>query len=226
MLHLPGQVERAIGPVGPRTSPRINAPASKTVWLDLMREFIGAGRSCAVCNAVMLVERGRRPVTLVRPVARASALAALRRAWPIVELHPHRRHGQLLAAVARCCSVFEMRLSRQPTDVLKLLDDARYERSPSIAATVTAPPTASSREGRAGGRGSRRAGFTGAPGSAGASPSQTCIMCVAHGRRRLRSRGNRHASFTFASPSICLVRRSRPMPIPPCAGMPCLNAAR
>jgi hypothetical protein len=126
LLHLPGQLERAI--TGPGTSPR--QLSHVTGWVDLEAEYPGSTLMHAECDAVMIIERGRRPVTLVRPVTRTAALMALRRNWPIVELHPHRRHGQLLASVSRHCRVFELRLSRNPADILKLLDDARFERTP------------------------------------------------------------------------------------------------
>jgi hypothetical protein len=142
MLHLPGRVERAGVTTASGIVPRVTAVrAAAPVWVDLTRENLGASQNHAFCNAVMIVERGRRPVPFVRPVTRASALTALRRAWPITELHPHRRHGQLLAAVSRQCRVFETRLSRNPTDVLKLLDDARYERAASSVETTVVART-------------------------------------------------------------------------------------
>jgi len=136
MLHMPGQIERAPSRVGAT----LRHDPSSGGWVDLEADFPGSTLAHARCDAVMIIERGRRPVTLVRPVTRTASLMALRRSWPIVELHPHRRHGQLLASVSRHCRVFEMRLSRNPTDILKLLDDARHERTPAaqIEATVVA----------------------------------------------------------------------------------------
>ena len=47
-----------------------------------------------------------------------------------------------------------------------------------------------------------------------------------YGRTRLRSRGNRQASFTLARPRIFCVSRSRPMAKPPCGGQPYLKIDR
>ncbi|HEX8522758.1 MAG TPA: hypothetical protein VF669_10915, partial [Tepidisphaeraceae bacterium] len=40
------------------------------------------------------------------------ATGALRASWPIVELHPQRRHGQLAGKLAQRCACYEVTLSR------------------------------------------------------------------------------------------------------------------
>jgi hypothetical protein len=126
MFGLPGKVQRV----------RDAQPGATEQWVDLTREFCGASAERATCDAVLLVDRGRRPVAHLKSLPRTSALVALRRAWPIMQLHAQRKLSQLLARLARECKCFEARFSRAPKDVLRLLDDARYNRAPAVEASV------------------------------------------------------------------------------------------
>jgi hypothetical protein len=90
-------------------------------WIDLMSAHAGAERRHAFCEAVFVVEAGRRPLARVRPIDAAKAIHLLRSAWPIVELHPNRRHGQLPARLAQRCATYQLRLSRDPKELLKML---------------------------------------------------------------------------------------------------------
>ena len=47
-----------------------------------------------------------------------------------------------------------------------------------------------------------------------------------YGSRRLKSLGNNVVSLTLSSFIIFIVRRSIPIPRPPCGGIPCLNALK
>ena len=47
-----------------------------------------------------------------------------------------------------------------------------------------------------------------------------------YGSSLLISLGNKQASLTLSSPSNCMVSRSRPIPSPPCGGIPKRNASR
>ncbi len=58
-------------------------------------------------------------------MAHADALNTLRRAWPLPELHPNRRQGQLPAKLARHCRCAEAHLSRDPRDLVTILDSLR-----------------------------------------------------------------------------------------------------
>ena len=120
MLHLPGRVER-------HRSPRVRSVARDPngQWIDLESEFCGSAVTHGNCTHVLLIEPGRRPTPMLRQIPRSNALPALRRAWPIVELHPHRVNGQFPTKLSRRCDVFAARLSQRPQDLLDLLDAAR-----------------------------------------------------------------------------------------------------
>lgn len=110
MLHLPGTVER-----------------SHQAMVDLEGEFPGAAIGQAQCDTVVLIEPGRRPSPHLRRVGTHNALPALRRAWPIVELHPNRLNGQMPAKLARRCQVYSARLTDRPQDLLDQLEAARAQ---------------------------------------------------------------------------------------------------
>lgn len=113
LWHMPGQVERL--------------PAQ---WVDLMGEYCGAGQDYAACDAVVIIEPGRRLRAGLHAIPQAQAMQALRQAWPITELHPQRRHGQLPMQLAQHCRCCRMELSRNPQDLLDLL---AFLRAPSFA---------------------------------------------------------------------------------------------
>jgi hypothetical protein len=132
MLRVPGMIERVPGEARMRSA----ASAPPPTWVDLTREFCGASADHAHCDAVLLVDRGRRPVAHLKSLPRTNAVIGLRRAWPIMQLHAQRKLSQLHAHLARECRCFEARLSREPQDVLKLLEAARYNRVSPVEATV------------------------------------------------------------------------------------------
>ena len=138
MLRVPGMVERTPNEARARiASATANAP---TTWVDLTHEFVGASADHAHCDAVLLIDRGRRPVAHLKALPRTNAVIGLRRAWPIMQLHAQRKLSQLHAHLARECRCYEARLSRSPQDVLRLLDDARHNRAGAVEATVHLKP--------------------------------------------------------------------------------------
>jgi hypothetical protein len=119
-MHLPGRVER-ISP------PRLRAAATsggsvKAGWVDLAAEHCGITQRHAFADAVLLIDRVRRPAPMLKPIPSAAALPLLRTAWPIIELHPRRRHGQVITALAQQCALFECQLSRSTDDLLIMID--------------------------------------------------------------------------------------------------------
>jgi hypothetical protein len=120
MLHLPGRVER-------NPTPRLRSMGANANegWVDLESEFCGSAATHGTVTHVLVIEPGRRPTPLLRQIPKSHALPALRRAWPIVELHPHRVNGQFPAKLSHRCNVFAARLSQRPQDLLELLDTAR-----------------------------------------------------------------------------------------------------
>lgn len=80
----------------------------------------GDTRESTRCDAVVMVEPSRRAVSRFDELPRTLSLEALRRHWPIIPLHRSRRQISVkLASQARCC---EVQLSRQPGDLLKLVN--------------------------------------------------------------------------------------------------------
>jgi hypothetical protein len=134
LLQMPGQIER-------ESSPRLReaAPGLAPRWVDLTYEYCGVVRHSAFCDAVLAVEPGRRPNAHVTQVSGQRASDHLRRAWPIAELHPFRRHGQLPIKLAQLTRCYQAQLSRRPEDLLVLLDSIR---SPSARNTLTLPSAA------------------------------------------------------------------------------------
>lgn len=119
LLHLPGAVERFTGP-------RLRSTAEPAGdWVDLCAHNPGSRQNHAFCDAVLIAEPGRRPRAHLRRAEPRNALCALRRGWPILDLHPHRRYGHLPGKLAQHCQVAEVQLSRDPRDLLALLESLR-----------------------------------------------------------------------------------------------------
>ena len=121
LLHVPGAVYR-----GPRLRTAVGGGDGVSDWVDLYDAFPRAKQHHAFCDAVLVAEPGRRPRASLRDVAEpAEALHLLRQAWPIVELHPHRRHSPLPLRMSQVCRCAEVQLSRKPADLVTLLDDVQ-----------------------------------------------------------------------------------------------------
>jgi hypothetical protein len=122
MLHVPGHIERGDGR---RFKSLTSLGVASSRWTDLAAEVPGVSRFHAFCDAVLLVEAGRRPEAWVREVANDNLQNTLRRHWPIDELHPLRRPSRMLTRLASKCRLFEARLSRHPEDLLRFVDGIR-----------------------------------------------------------------------------------------------------
>lgn len=133
LLHLPGVVERGPAPPGARhrsfarfdefgLSPRLAPAGCGSQWLDLNGQFPGSAQHHAFCDAVLVAGPGRRARAATRELEPPDALHLLRQAWPIVELHPHRRHSTLPLKLSRQCRCVEATFSRDTTELLQLLD--------------------------------------------------------------------------------------------------------
>jgi hypothetical protein len=128
LLHLPGMVERSFVPRLRAASSEGNAgggAVSDRAWVDLSNEYLGSWQNHAFCDAVLIADGGRRGTARLRDVAPESALEALRQTWPLVELHPQRRHGLLPMKLAQHTRVCELQLSRTPAELLDLLATLR-----------------------------------------------------------------------------------------------------
>lgn len=120
LLHLPGRVERSLKPRLRTISPEQGA------WVDLMEDSSGAWQNHAFCDAVLIAEAGRRPKAHLRDIGAAESIHLLRRIWPIAELHPSRRQSHMASRLAQTCRCAELQLSRNPKDLLALLNTLRY----------------------------------------------------------------------------------------------------
>jgi hypothetical protein len=125
LLHLPGWVERSVGPrlrivvAGEQTG---SAPDG---CVDLTAGRHGAVQRHAFCDAVLVTEPARVSQAHVRDLAATEAASALRRAWPIVEVGHADHTGSLIDGLLRACRIAEVQLSRNPRDLLAILSDLR-----------------------------------------------------------------------------------------------------
>jgi hypothetical protein len=133
LLMLPGRVERPVPP-GMRLSTTGDAAPA---WVDLMREHDAAQQYHGWCDAVLVVDPGRRPRADVRPLDRGAAGNLLRQAWPIYELHPNRRHGQLPGRLSTKVPCYQLHLSRDPRDLLKILATLKAPAATAVVRPVT-----------------------------------------------------------------------------------------
>ncbi len=123
MLHVPGWVER-------QTAPRLRYQGIEPAVgrLDLNGEFANSFRHHAFCDVALIAQPGRRPQAHLRELGHSAAINVLKRAWPLVDLRPQRRLGQLPPRLAHSCMCAELQLSRDPQDLLRLLDGIRPPR--------------------------------------------------------------------------------------------------
>ncbi len=120
LLHMPGVIQRdASSPAAAA------APVGGEGYVDLRHEHRRAWQNHAFCDAVVIVEPGRRARPNLRCVDEGDAQQVIRQAWPITELHPQRRWGQFPAKLAASCRVAEVQLSRDPKDLPALLRTLR-----------------------------------------------------------------------------------------------------
>jgi hypothetical protein len=125
LLHMPAPIQRS-----PRPQPRAaadgpGAPSGAATWVDLTEEYPGCGQNHAFCDAVLVADPARRAHANLKPLDGAAAATLLRQAWPVVELHPSRRHSALPLRLAQLCQGAELQLSRNPAELLPLLEAFR-----------------------------------------------------------------------------------------------------
>ncbi len=98
--------------------------------------FRGVVRQRAECDSILIVAAGRRSVASVQPIDGAIALAELRRAWPMPDLHSHRRPSKILSGLAHQSSLFDVQLARNATDILPLIESVRAPARPKVAVSL------------------------------------------------------------------------------------------
>ena len=113
--------------------------ANEDRWVDLHAAFPRSLAHHAYCDLILVCGAGRRDQVRVKQVGWAGAMNVLRRAWPTVDLPPGRRGGKLVSKMASRVRVVETQLSREPGDLLSVLDLFRRSPMPTHLAPATVP---------------------------------------------------------------------------------------
>lgn len=159
MLHLPGHILEKASPIAPGIRSGVRGDRSQDTipakretglgahailptedrWVDLHAAYQRSVAHHAYCDLILVCGPGRREQVRVKQVGWAGAMNVLRRAWPTVDLPPGRRGGKLVSKMASRVRVVEMQLSREPEDLLKVLDLYRRSPAPTHLASATLP---------------------------------------------------------------------------------------
>ena len=120
LLEMPGS---AVRPPLPRVAhhPAVLQPR----WTDLTADSPATRARHAFCQAALVVDTGRRGSAGLRRLGASAAVNVLRRAWPILELHPHRGYAKLPLKLARHCQVCELQLPANPGELPAALESLR-----------------------------------------------------------------------------------------------------
>lgn len=115
LLHMPGLVQKRI-----ETDLR-----SSSHWVDLTAYNANLAEHRAWCNAVLMIDAGRRHRASVRAWSAEDGATVTRLSWPLPDLHPNRRHAPLASRLAAACRCYQLQLSRNPNDLYSLLESIR-----------------------------------------------------------------------------------------------------
>jgi hypothetical protein len=122
LLRMPGRVERSpIPQLRSKSRAILSSTPTQTEWIDLATD---AATNCnyAWCEAVFVVEPGRRAASRMTALNGASATAAVRRAWAMPDVSHLNRQAQLATRLGQTCGVFQVELSRDPRALLRLIE--------------------------------------------------------------------------------------------------------
>ncbi len=139
MLHLPGHILEKAAPIAPNTRIGERTPATQDRWIDLHAAHPRSLAHHAYCDLILVCGPGRREQVRVKQVGWAGAMNVLRRAWPTVDLPPGRRGGKLVSKMASRVRVVETQLSREPNDLIKVIDLYRKAPIPTHLSPTIAP---------------------------------------------------------------------------------------
>jgi hypothetical protein len=123
LLAMPGMVQQR--PASPGAAPE---------WIDLTATNPLSVQPQASCSAVLAIDSGRRPRASLQAWSADDAAMVLRLAWPIPELHPQRRCGQLATRLAQICPCYRVQLSHEPGEWVSLLESLRSAAPARVAA--------------------------------------------------------------------------------------------
>jgi len=149
MLHLPGHVLQKQSPRAPQDtcldrSTRFSGSLNpRKRWFDLHAMHPQSIQHHAFCDLILVCGAGRREQIRVKQVGWAGAMNVLRRAWPTVDLPPTRRGGKIVAKMASRIRVAELQLSRDPGELVQVLDLLKRTPAPPHLAPVAKVPAGS-----------------------------------------------------------------------------------
>ena len=128
LLHMPGTLMPSDSPRKWSSDVRLSSP-----WRDYLIASGACWHDRAPCRYVVIAGRAWMGPARIRPVREPATLSALRRAWPIEQLHPATKTSALPALLARSCRVFAAELDGRDSSLALLLDamDAAARRPPS-----------------------------------------------------------------------------------------------
>jgi hypothetical protein len=123
LLNMPGLTPIPTG--RPEAAPNRRRP----LWIDLTASNPWATADRAECCAAFMVEPGRRDAIHGRELN--DSTAAIRSAWPMIELSRHRRPScDPAVQLARRCRCFLIQLSRNQNDFVQLMETVRRKQAP------------------------------------------------------------------------------------------------
>lgn len=99
--------------------------ASPPEWIDLTASNPLSSQPYAICNAVLIIDAGRRARATSSAWELNDAATVLRLAWPIPELHPGRRRMQFASRIPQLCDCYRVQLSHEPREWVSLLESLR-----------------------------------------------------------------------------------------------------
>lgn len=114
LLGMPGVVQQR--PAG------VSGPGE---WIDLTASNPLSSQPYATCNAVLIIDAGRRARASLSAWELDDAATVLRLAWPIPELHPTRRRVQFASRIPQLCDCYRVQLSHDLREWTSLLESLR-----------------------------------------------------------------------------------------------------
>ncbi len=136
LLTMPGVMERT----GPPRLRRALGDAGQQ-WVDLTLAHPQSIQRRAICDMVLMACPGRRATAHANDLSMPEAVMLLRQNWPIADIHPTRRPGQVPGRIAQLCRCVQVQLSRRAEDLVVLMDSLRQKapaKGPQVAVFVDA----------------------------------------------------------------------------------------
>jgi hypothetical protein len=110
----------------------------RTAWIDLLAANPWQTAELSSCDAVIVIESGRRVKSHGRVVSVSESRRLLRRYWPMAELPLNRsRAQQTTAALASQCLCLSLQLSRNTDEFLQLMEFARQRTASRVQVAIT-----------------------------------------------------------------------------------------